>query len=135
MLRMSSLLSVAAHPQVSDCFRGYVAPFSTNLRTLTITLSILLALWNFCLTDSEFNEEQRNVFCVFSGDGVHRFRDYMNQEALNSHHDGDLVDDITMYDDGLPEDDGISHSLQDMTIDAADEDGYEGEFESPFQER
>ena len=59
----------------------------------------------------------------------------MNQEALNSHHDGDLVDDITMYDDGLPEDDGISHSLQDMTIDAADEDGYEGEFESPFQER
>ena len=91
---------------------------------------------------TEFNEEQRNVFCVFSGEGVHRFRDYMNSEALNGDNLPDLGDDVTMYDDGLPddeggnpEDDGISSSLQDMGIDGAEDEGFEGPFASPFLER
>jgi F-box and leucine-rich repeat protein GRR1 len=31
----------------------------------------------------EFNEEQRQVFCVFSGDGVNKLRDYLNEHELD----------------------------------------------------
>jgi len=44
----------------------------------------------------EFNDHQRDVFCVFSGNGVTRLRDYLNQE--HSLHQYDT--DGTMYDDG-----------------------------------
>jgi F-box and leucine-rich repeat protein GRR1 len=32
------------------------------------------------LTNAEFNEHQRDVFCVFSGLGVQRLRSYLNSE-------------------------------------------------------
>ncbi|EON63354.1 hypothetical protein W97_02581 [Coniosporium apollinis CBS 100218] len=48
---------------------------------------------------SEFNEHQRDVFCVFSGAGVNRLRDYLNGPDT---HIPPLFDetDGTMYDDG-----------------------------------
>lgn len=31
------------------------------------------------MAPTEFNDEQRSVFCVFSGDGVNKLRDYLNR--------------------------------------------------------
>ena len=47
----------------------------------------------------EFTEHQRNVFCVFSGEGVNRLRNYLNEDA------GNIYDiEGTMYDDHEPVD-------------------------------
>ncbi|KAK2738187.1 SCF ubiquitin ligase complex subunit [Myotisia sp. PD_48] len=47
----------------------------------------------------EFTAQQRNVFCVFSGDGVRRLRDFLNNSSLPGNDPG------TMYDDGEELDD------------------------------
>jgi len=47
---------------------------------------------------TEFTEHQRHVFCVFSGDGVNRLRNYLNQEGFAYETEG------TMYDDGQADD-------------------------------
>jgi hypothetical protein len=43
---------------------------------------------------ADFNDHQRDVFCVFSGNGVNRLREYLNQEASQS-----FEVEGTMYDD------------------------------------
>jgi hypothetical protein len=52
------------------------------------------------LTFVEFNEEQRLVFCVFSGDGVHKLRQHLANDPTAYPND-----DISMYDDGPDSDD------------------------------
>lgn len=42
----------------------------------------------------EFNEHQRNVFCVFSGAGIGRLREYLNKTPAL----GEFDDNWTMYD-------------------------------------
>lgn len=54
----------------------------------------------------EFTEHQRNVFCVFSGEGVNRLRTYLNQEASVYDTEG------TMYDAGDEEDGDAQLDLQ-----------------------
>jgi F-box and leucine-rich repeat protein GRR1 len=44
---------------------------------------------------SEFTQQQREVFCVFSGDGVTKLRDYLNRNAVSYPPDTEA----TMYDD------------------------------------
>jgi hypothetical protein len=44
---------------------------------------------------SEFNDHQRDVFCVFSNEGVNRLRNYLNADAANHPYDAEG----TMYDD------------------------------------
>jgi hypothetical protein len=61
-------------------------------------------LFNYCLLDannsSDFNDHQRDVFCVFSGAGVNRLREYLNQEAnVNYDIEGTMYDDSN-NDDG-----------------------------------
>ena len=47
---------------------------------------------------AEFNDHQRDVFCVFSGPGVGRLRNYLNAETnAPSAYDGET----TMFDDGV----------------------------------
>lgn len=78
----------------------------------------------------EFTEHQRNVFCVFSGEGVNRLRTYLNQEASVYDTEG------TMYDAGDEEDGdaqldqqvaGLMHAtglgLDDEDMDDGDEVG------------
>lgn len=48
---------------------------------------------------SEFNDHQRDVFCVFSGAGVNRLRDYLNGPDTQIPPLFDETDG-TMYDDG-----------------------------------
>ncbi|KAA6408027.1 MAG: SCF E3 ubiquitin ligase complex F-box grrA [Lasallia pustulata] len=56
-------------------------------------------LTHFCReAPIEFTDHQRNVFCVYSGDGVHKLRSYLNQEAATYDTEG------TMYDAGDEED-------------------------------
>jgi F-box and leucine-rich repeat protein GRR1 len=43
----------------------------------------------------EFNDHQRDVFCVFSNAGVNRLREYLNEQASTHPYDGEG----TMYDD------------------------------------
>lgn len=47
------------------------------------------------LTETEFTEHQRNVFCVFSGKGVNDLRTYLNQQnyAMGDDFDPQTVDD------------------------------------------
>ena len=43
---------------------------------------------------AEFTEHQRNVFCVFSGDGVNRLRDFLNDGPQQVYdNDGTMFDD------------------------------------------
>ena len=43
---------------------------------------------------TEFTDHQRNVFCVFSGEGVNRLRNYLNDDNT-----GIYDTESTMYDD------------------------------------
>jgi F-box and leucine-rich repeat protein GRR1 len=47
---------------------------------------------------TEFNEHQRDVFCVFSGVGVQRLRNYLNTDTAHSRRTL-FEDEGTMYDD------------------------------------
>ena len=77
----------------------------------------------------EFTEHQRNVFCVFSGEGVNRLRDYLDkdeQETLESggsmypHRDEEDLDDQTVA--GLMHATGLGPDDEDM-----DDEGFPGE--------
>lgn len=48
---------------------------------------------------SEFNEHQRDVFCVFSGVGVQRLRGYLNSDAHDAPRSAVFEADGTMYDE------------------------------------
>ncbi len=49
---------------------------------------------------AEFNEHQLHVFCVFSGPGVTRLRQYLNADNIVPNYEADGEPDGTMYDDG-----------------------------------
>lgn len=88
--------------------------------------------WDLMFADikAEFTEHQRHVFCVFSGDGVNRLRNYLNESPET------LYDtEGTMYDDREGEDmdshqvAGLMHTtnLNDEDDDDMDEvDGGDG---------
>lgn len=85
----------------------------------------------------EFTDHQRNVFCVFSGEGVNRLRHYLN-EAPQEIFDADG----TMFDDGEADADeagsaaaaggNIATIMQDTAINDDDEEMDEGEETSQF---
>ena len=55
----------------------------------------------------EFNEHQRNVFCVFSGAGIGRLREHLNETPVLGEYD----DNWTMYDgDGGFNDEGTGYN-------------------------
>ena len=51
------------------------------------------SLSNLFSLHSEFTEHQRNVFCVFSGDGVNRLRSYLNDNLPATYDEGTMYDD------------------------------------------
>jgi F-box and leucine-rich repeat protein GRR1 len=67
----------------------------------------------------EFTQQQRDVFCVFSGEGVTRLREYLNRDIGTMRE----VTEATMYDDDeeLDEDEGQVTGLMHAT-DLNDED-------------
>ncbi len=97
----------------------------------------------------EFTDHQRNVFCVFSGEGVNRLRNYLNEthlrNYLNENQPSVTYDtEGTMYDDrdgddgdpdqqvtGLMHATGLGADDDDMDdeVDVGDESQYGGEMD------
>lgn len=71
---------------------------------------------------AEFTQQQRDVFCVFSGDGVNRLRLYLNQLNISSRDESEA----TMYDDDeeLDEDEGRMTGLMNATVINDDDDEF-----------
>jgi F-box and leucine-rich repeat protein GRR1 len=75
---------------------------------------------------TEFNEEQRQVFCVFSGEGVNKFRNYLNEEDT-ADNEADTEDSDRMitsvYEDGRDrDDDGVVGMMESAAIEGDDFD-------------
>jgi F-box and leucine-rich repeat protein GRR1 len=70
-------------------------------------------LTSFCReAPPEFTQQQREVFCVFSGEGVGRLRDFLNRTSGPFHEETEA----TMYDDEeLDEDEGQVTGLLNAT--------------------
>ena len=86
---------------------------------------------------TEFTDHQRNVFCVFSGDGVNRLRQYLNdapQELYDA--DGTMFDDRELDADGGDNNTGaggnVAAMMQVTAINDDDEDMDEGEETSQY---
>lgn len=67
---------------------------------------------------SEFTEHQRNVFCVFSGDGVNRLRNYLNDNLPATYDEGTMYDDR----DGDDADQTVAGLMQITGLGPDDED-------------
>jgi F-box and leucine-rich repeat protein GRR1 len=74
---------------------------------------------------AEFTQQQREVFCVFSGEGVIRLRDFLNRNAVPFHEETEA----TMYDDDeeLDEDEGQVTGLMNATAINDEEDDEMGD--------
>lgn len=57
-----------------------------------------MPLSNYLFVPLEFTDHQRNVFCVFSGDGVNRLRDYLNEDPRAANNP-----EGTMFEDAEPD--------------------------------
>ena len=86
----------------------------------------------------EFTEHQRNVFCVFSGEGVNRLRIYLNESPESLYEtEGTMYDDREVEDmdtdqrlPGLMHATGLNDDDDDMDeVDGADGSQYELEGE------
>ena len=100
----------------------YLSFSSVHRSSISLICTLSLAI--------EFNEEQRTVFCVFSGDGVSRLRRYLNEDHFES--------EVTMYEEGeiLGDDgdaDGILGLMQSTGLDAEDGDGDGDDFDVEMQ--
>jgi F-box and leucine-rich repeat protein GRR1 len=76
-------------------------PRLTHLSLTGVAAFLREELLNFCReAPPEFNDHQRELFCVFSGTGVNRLRSYLTQEARNQPYDteGTMFDE-TNFDD------------------------------------
>jgi F-box and leucine-rich repeat protein GRR1 len=108
---------VCKHFSVTTCLR-----IAARLRLVwCFPRSICMAL-----TTPEFNEHQREVFCVFSGVGVQRLRQFLNSDHAHQNRHGSFSDNEgTMYEDDNGEEPdvilNVTAQAHDMVIDE-DED-------------
>ncbi len=75
------------------------------------------------MTRAEFNEHQRDVFCVFSGVGVARLRGYLNADAPNRR--PSVFEQATMFHDDGAETDmmlNVTSQANEMGIEDMDDD-------------
>lgn len=103
------------HALLNNC------PRLTHLSLTGVHEFLQPELTAFCRdAPSEFTNQQRDVFCVFSGEGVCRLRDYVNRNVTPQR---DLTE-VTMYDDDdeLDEDEGQVTGLMHAT--AINDDDY-----------
>ncbi|KAI9934257.1 SCF ubiquitin ligase complex subunit [Aspergillus wentii] len=89
-------------------------PRLTHLSLTGVHAFLREELTTFCReAPPEFTQQQREVFCVFSGDGVSRLRDYLNRSAPPFREETEA----TMYDDDeeLDEEEGQVTGLMHAT--------------------
>lgn len=90
-------------------------PRLTHLSLTGVAAFLRDELLAFCReAPQEFNDHQRELFCVFSGVGVNRLRSYLNQEARPQPYDTDG----TMFDDTAFDDNA---AIAAINIDIADQ--------------
>lgn len=88
--------------------------------------------------NQEFTDHQRNVFCVFSGDGVNRLRKYLNEGPVATYEpegtmfddqDGEAEADQTVQMAGMMNATGLGPDDEDMEdeVDVGDGSQYGGE--------
>ncbi|WEW55271.1 SCF ubiquitin ligase complex subunit [Emydomyces testavorans] len=90
-------------------------PRLTHLSLTGVHAFLREELTAFCReAPPEFTPQQREVFCVFSGGGVSRLRDFLNQAAMAYHRD---FEEGTMFDDAdeIDEDEGQVTGLMNAT--------------------
>jgi F-box and leucine-rich repeat protein GRR1 len=121
-------LSLAGiHALLNNC------PRLTHLSLTGIQAFLREDLLAFCReAPAEFNDHQREVFCVFSGIGVQRLRVFMNTnggEDVDRDTDGFGADDGTMYHEDEEGDNMMTMTAQAniMAIDEEDEFGNDSE--------
>ncbi|EAW08138.1 putative ubiquitin ligase complex F-box protein GRR1 [Aspergillus clavatus NRRL 1] len=102
------------HALLNNC------PRLTHLSLTGVVAFLDPQITRFCReAPPEFTQQQREVFCVFSGEGVNRLRDYLNHRSSS----GREMSEATMYDDDeeLDEDEGQVTGLMHATV-ISDED-------------
>ena len=76
---LTDMLSQGIHVLLNNC------PKLTHLSLTGVQAFLRDELLTFCReAPPEFNEHQRDVFCVFSGPGVGRLREFLNQQKLHA---------------------------------------------------
>ncbi|KAI1913461.1 SCF ubiquitin ligase complex subunit [Ophidiomyces ophidiicola] len=93
-------------------------PRLTHLSLTGVHAFLREELTTFCREPpAEFTAQQREVFCVFSGVGVKRLRDFLNQTATAYHRELEL-EEGTMFDDAeeLDEEEGQVTGLMNATV-------------------
>jgi F-box and leucine-rich repeat protein GRR1 len=82
-------------------------------------------LLTFCReAPPEFNEHQRDVFCVFSGTGVARLRDFLNEQKMHAAAHGSVTPSVASehdlidvdIDDQNPDSDGSNTPIVDVNV-------------------
>ncbi|KAL4787664.1 hypothetical protein BJX76DRAFT_345355 [Aspergillus varians] len=94
-----NLSMIGIHALLNSC------PRLTHLSLTGVASFLREELTRFCRdAPAEFTRQQREVFCVFSGEGVNLLRDHLNREAVPQRD----MNEATMYDDDeeLDEDEG-----------------------------
>ncbi|KAF1843004.1 RNI-like protein [Cucurbitaria berberidis CBS 394.84] len=117
----TNLTLAGIHALLNNC------PRLTHLSLTGVQAFLRDDLLVFCReAPPEFNEHQRDVFCVFSGVGVQRLRGFLNTNGQNEDRDSSFGDNEgTMYNDG--EDGGdviinVTAQANGMVIDEMDEE-------------
>ncbi|EEP77197.1 conserved hypothetical protein [Uncinocarpus reesii 1704] len=86
-----NLSTYGIHQLLNHC------PRLTHLSLTGVHAFLREELTAFCRdAPPEFTPQQREVFCVFSGGGVNRLRDFLNQAAIAYHRE---LEEGTMFDD------------------------------------
>ncbi|EGP87640.1 unnamed protein product [Zymoseptoria tritici ST99CH_1A5] len=100
-------------------------PKLTHLSLTGVQAFLRDELLAFCReAPPEFNEHQRDVFCVFSGNGVARLRDFLNEQKHHAANSGSVtssvVDDSDMIDadmdDQNPDSDGSNTPVVNVDV-------------------
>lgn len=120
------LTSQGIHALLNHC------PRLTHLSLTGVQAFLREELTAFCReAPPEFTQQQREVFCVFSGEGVSHLRDFLNRSVAPFHEDGEA----TMYDDDeeLDEEEGQVTGLMNATAihDEEDEELGDGAIDVP----
>lgn len=105
------------HALLNNC------PRLTHLSLTGVQEFLRDELTKFCReAPPEFTHQQRQVFCVFSGDGVKQLRDHLNRTVPPARE----MNEATMYDDDeeLDEDEGQVTGLMHATAINDDDDDY-----------
>ena len=114
--RIGILSARRSYQLLSARTRRYAFSISLLDHALSILDYYLYHLLILAYLPTEFTDHQRNVFCVFSGEGVNRLRNYLNDDPT-----GIYDTESTMYDDHELVDGDNDHQVGSLRINDDDD--------------